>query len=134
MRHPCERWGTDRLLNKLIFLAVREALNAPAHPDSKRQDRRKQRDLTRYGARILKRDGVLSCPARKINGRRERKDMQRRLADERKEMARNVSLRLQGKGWMLPSKKPEVPVDVFEFQAYLQQLAETAMGTGENYA
>jgi hypothetical protein len=132
MRHPCGR-GIYQSLGKVVFFAVREALNAPAHPDSKRQDRRKRRDLERYGARILKRDGVLSCPVMRINGWRERRDMQRRLADERKEMARNVSLRLQGKGWMIPNKKPEVPVDAFAFQAYLQQLAETVMWTGENY-
>jgi hypothetical protein len=108
---------------------ARDVLAAPGHPDSKRQDRCKRIDLVRHGARILKRDGVLSCPARKISGRRERRDMQRRLAEERKEMARNVSLRLQGKGWMIPNKKPEVPVDAFAFQAYLQQLAETVMGT-----
>jgi hypothetical protein len=127
MRHPCSK-GIYQSLGKVVFFAVREALNAPAHPDSKRQDRRKRRDLERYGARVLKRDGVISCPVTRTDGKRERRDMQRRLADERKQMARNVSLRLQGKGWMILNKNPEVPVDAIALGTYLHQQMEIAMG------
>jgi len=98
MRHPCSR-GIYQSLGKVVFLAVREALNAPAHPDSKRQDRRKRRDLERYGARILKRDGVLSCPARKNS---EQQDAKRIVAQFRKDelfAARILAGRLNGRVW-----------------------------------
>lgn len=61
MRHPNER-GRQRELRQVVFLAVREALNAPAHPDSKRQARRRQRDLTRYGGRAFKMSEVSYTP------------------------------------------------------------------------
>lgn len=98
MRHSCER-GRQRELKQVIFLAVREALNAPAHPDSKRQDRTKRRDLARYGARVLKESCVTSCPIRKISKRKDFRDMQRRMAEEQREMARKIAARLQGKSW-----------------------------------
>lgn len=99
MRHPCER-GRQYELKQLIFLSVREALYAPAHPDSKRQERNKRRDLERYGARLLKESRVLSCPAT-ANIRRDRKREIKRftaqLWQEQKVVAHIVARRLNGK-------------------------------------
>lgn len=97
MRHPCERWGRYGDLQRLVFLSVRDALHSPAHPDSKRQERRKQRDLARYGARVLKESRVTSCPVQKTNRRRELRDIQRRLQEEQKEFAKAIAARLLGR-------------------------------------
>lgn len=96
MRHSFDRWGHSGNLGRVIFLSVRDALTVPAHPDSKRQNRRKQRDLARHGARTLKRAGVVSCPAQKINKKREIKEMQQRMREEQKKMAKAVAARLLG--------------------------------------
>lgn len=134
MRHPNER-GRQRELRQVVFLAVREALNAPAHPDSKRQERSKRRDLERYGARVLKESRVLSCPPVRCNKRREVRDMQRRLAEDRKRLALHLSLRLQGKGHLLTfTKTPPALVDAFTLLAHLQQEAAIAMGVGGLHA
>lgn len=75
---------------------ARDRFASPGHPDSKRQTRCKQRSLTRYGARILKQSGVTSCPPIRCNRRREFRDMQRRLAEDRKAVAELVAHRLMG--------------------------------------
>jgi len=99
MIRPCRR-EIQKGLKQVVFFAVREALNAPAHPDSKRQERRKRRDLERYGARVLKREYVVSCPDASISKRQQRHEMKMIiLRDERekKEFARKVAERLLGK-------------------------------------
>lgn len=75
MRHPCGReiW---QALGKVVYVAVREALHNPPHPDSKRQARRKARDLERYGARMLKEVSVTSCPPQKNDKRQDIKTIQ----------------------------------------------------------
>lgn len=90
------RWGNAGYLGRIVFLSCRDSLNASAHPDSKRQDRRKRRDIARYGARTLKRAGVVSCPAQKINKKRELKEMQQRMREQEKRMAKAVAARLLG--------------------------------------
>ncbi|CAM5998718.1 unnamed protein product [Sphagnum balticum] len=87
----------ERELKTVVFLAVRSALYAPAHPDSKRQARRKQRDLTRYGARVLKQDHVTSCPPVRTNKRHELRHMRERMEIERKEYEAQVTARLLGR-------------------------------------
>ena len=77
--------------------AARDCFESPGHPDGKRQGRCKARNLARYGARILKRSGVFTCPVRRTNKRREARDMQRCLEEERKEMAAIVAARLLGR-------------------------------------
>lgn len=96
MRHNSLNWGRMGRLGRVIFLSVREALHAPAHPDSKRQDRRKARDLARYGARVLKRAGVVTCPIAQGHKRREFKEMQQRMREEEKKRTREVASRLLG--------------------------------------
>ena len=104
MRHPCDR-GRMGKLGKLVFLAVRDALYSPAHPDSKRQERRRQRDLARYGARIMKASGEVYCAgkstnARKVLRRELREARERRREETRREqlrMARAVAERLLGR-------------------------------------
>ena len=92
------RWVPQRGLAEIIFLCVRDALDpSPAHPDSKRQDRRKRRDLERHGARILKQSSVSCSPAKKISKRREVKAMRLRLQAERKEFASKIATRLMGR-------------------------------------
>ena len=92
------RWVPQRGLAEIIFLCVREVLDpSPAHPDSKRQDRRKRRDLERYGARILKQSSISCSPAKKTSKRREIKAMRLRLQEERKEQAAIIAGRLLGK-------------------------------------
>lgn len=126
MRHQCERWGSNPTLGKLVFLSVRVALYAPAHPDSKRQDRRKRRDLERYGARLLKQDHVLSCPAKKSSKKREVKSMRARMEAERESKAFEVARRLQG----LPvwARPPAVPIDALALMAQLHSRAQDATG------
>lgn len=41
---------------------ARDFLSSPGHPDSKRQQRCKQRSLTRHGARVLKQSGQVTSP------------------------------------------------------------------------
>lgn len=131
MRHPCERWGRQSDLQKLVFLSVREALYAPAHPDSKRQDRRKRRDLERYGARLLKQEHVVSCPANKFSKQREVKAMRARIEAENKNTAHHLARRLRGlTAW--EHKPPAVPVDAIALMAQLHQMAQDA--TGASYA
>jgi hypothetical protein len=96
MRHPCER-GAYRTLANLVLSAVRQAFDSPAHPDSKRQAKRRQRDLERYGARILKQSSVSCSPAKKTSKRREIKAMRLRLQVERKEFASKIATRLMGR-------------------------------------
>lgn len=82
-------------LEQVVFLAVREALNAPAHPDSKRQDRRKQRDSQRYGARVLKSQGFYSCPIMSKRAKRaHEKLIWIKYKLERRAWAREVAERL----------------------------------------
>jgi len=88
MRHPCER-GTQRELRRVVLFAVRDALNSPAHPDSKRQARRKERDLTRYGGRILKQASVTSCPVTR--------EMRKRIREEQEKFAAACAARLLGR-------------------------------------
>ena len=91
------RWVPQRGLAEIIFLCVRDALYSHPHPDSKRQDRRKRRDLERYGARILKQSSVSCSPAKKTSKRREVKAMRLRLQAERKEFASKIATRLMGR-------------------------------------
>ena len=76
--------------------AARDCFESPGHPDGKRQRRCKARNLARYGARILKRSGVFTCPVRRTNKRREVRDMKRRLEQEQQKMAAIVAARLLG--------------------------------------
>jgi hypothetical protein len=92
------RWVPQRGLAEIIFLCVREVLDpSPAHPDSKRQDRRKRRDLERYGARILKQSSVSCSPAKKTRKRAEIKEMRARLQKEREQHAAIIARRLLGR-------------------------------------
>jgi hypothetical protein len=91
------RWVAQRGLSEVIFLSVWDALISHPHPDSKRQDRRKRRDLERHGARILKQSSVSCSPAKKTNKRREVKAMRLRIQEERKEFARKIATRLMGR-------------------------------------
>ena len=92
------RWVPQRGLAEIIFLCVREVLDpSPAHPDSKRTARRKARDLERQGARILKQRSVSCSPAKKTRKRREIKEMQARLKQDREKMAAAVAARLLGR-------------------------------------
>jgi hypothetical protein len=91
-----DRWGNYPTLGRIVFLTVREALHGHPHPDSKRQERRKARDLTRYGARILKQARVTSCPVTRISKRREVKLMRQRIREENERQAREVAARLLG--------------------------------------
>jgi hypothetical protein len=91
------RWIPQRYLAQVVIRAIRDALESPAHPDSKRQDRRKRRDLERYGARILKQSSVSCSPAKKTSKRREIKAMRLRLQAERKEFASKIATRLMGR-------------------------------------
>lgn len=97
MRHPCERWGSNYTLKRLVFLAVRDALQQPAHPDSKRQARRRARDLERHGARVLKESCVTSCPVTRNSKKREVREMRHRLQAEQEKTASTVADRLLGK-------------------------------------
>ena len=90
-------WIPQRYLAQVVLRAIRDALESPAHPDSKRQDRRKRRDLERHGARILKQSSVSCSPAKKTNKRREIKAMRLRLQAERKEFASKIATRLTGR-------------------------------------
>ena len=90
-------WIPQRYLAQVVLRAIRDALESPAHPDSKRQDRRKRRDLERHGARILKQSSVSCSPAKKTSKRREVKAMRLRLQEERKEFARKIATRLMGR-------------------------------------
>ena len=91
------RWVPQGGLAEIIFLCVREVLDpSPAHPDSKRTARRKARDLERQGARILKQSSVSCSPAKKTSKRREIKEMQARLREDREKMAAAVARRLLG--------------------------------------
>jgi hypothetical protein len=91
------RWIPQRYLAQVVLRAIRDALESPAHPDSKRQDRRKRRDLERYGARILKQSSISCSPAKKTSKRREIKAMRLRLQAERKEFASKIATRLMGR-------------------------------------
>ena len=91
------RWVNNRALTEVVFLSVRDALNSPAHPDSKRQARRKARDLERYGGRILKQSNVSCQPPVKISKRREFKEMRVRIQLEQVEFARKCTARLLGR-------------------------------------
>jgi hypothetical protein len=91
------RWIPQRYLAQVVIRAIRDALESPAHPDSKRQDRRKRRDLERHGARILKQSSVSCSPAKKTSKRREIKAMRLRLQAERKEFASKIATRLMGR-------------------------------------
>ena len=91
------RYVSQCSLSEVIFLSVWDALISHPHPDSKRQDRRKRRDLERYGARILKQSSVSCSPAKKTSKRREIKAMRLRLQEERKEFARKIATRLMGR-------------------------------------
>ena len=91
------RWMPQRYLAQVVLRAIRDALESPAHPDSKRQDRRKRRDLERHGARILKQSSVSCSPAKKTSKRREVKAMRLRLQVERKEFASKIATRLMGR-------------------------------------
>ena len=90
------RWIPQRYLAQVVLRAIRDALEAPAHPDSKRTARRKARDLERHGARILKQSSVSCSPAKKTSKRREIKEMQARLREDREKMAAAVARRLLG--------------------------------------
>lgn len=86
---------------------ARDFLAAPGHPDSKRQTRCKQRSLTRYGARVLKRDGILTGVPWATGRRAERREMRRIALQQhaereraRLEQVRAVRIRLLAKpGW-----------------------------------
>jgi hypothetical protein len=91
------RWIPQRYLAQVVLRAIRDALESPAHPDSKRQDRRKRRDLERYGARILKQSSVSCSPAKKTRKRAAIKEMRARLQEERKEFASKIATRLMGR-------------------------------------
>jgi hypothetical protein len=91
------RWIPQRYLAQVVLRAIRDALESPAHPDSKRQSRRKDRDLERHGARILKQSSVSCSPAKKTSKRREVKAMRLRLQEERKEFASKIATRLMGR-------------------------------------
>ena len=70
---------------------ARDFLASPGHPDSNRQKRCKQLDLTRYGARMLKESGIIVPP------KKERlRDIRRRLQVEKKQLAASVAARLLG--------------------------------------
>lgn len=91
------KWVPQRALAEIIFLSVREVL-APVkgHPDSKRQARRKARDLTRYGARTLKATGEIYIPSPRPKKKRELKAMQHRMREEQEKFARECAARLLG--------------------------------------
>jgi hypothetical protein len=98
MGRPYEQWGTpQRLLARIVFLSVRDALNARPHPDSKRQARRKARDLERYGARMLKVSNVTCQSPTRTSKRQEFKKIQLELKIEREQQARKVAARLLGR-------------------------------------
>ena len=90
------RWMPQRYLAQVVLRAIRDALESPAHPDSKRQDRRKRRDLERYGARILKQSSVSCSPAKKMRKRREIKLMMQRIREEQEKFAAKCAARLLG--------------------------------------
>jgi hypothetical protein len=117
MRHPCER-GRQRDLKQVVFFAVREALNAPAHPDSKRQERRKRRDLERYGSRAFKTAEVSYTP----------------MLEKEEELirAKFVASRL-GVEKLVWTKIQAVPVDAYALLAHIGQAAEIATGAGAIY-
>lgn len=49
-RHPCDKWGRQPELARLVFLTIRKALHDPIrpHPDSKRTRRAKQEGRERH--------------------------------------------------------------------------------------
>lgn len=98
MGRAYERWGSaQRLLARIVFLSVRDALNSCPHPDSKRQARRKRRDLERHGARVLKQSNVCIQVEQKTRKRREIKLMRARIKKEQEEFAKTVAARLLGR-------------------------------------
>ena len=93
------RWTLQRGLTEVVFIAVRDALQSCPHPDSKRQARRKARDLERHGARILKASNVtVQLGNNHPRKRREIKELVKRHREEQAKFARECAARLLGRG------------------------------------